>query len=218
MKIISTFLYFILILIIPFAQASGVSIGGTRFIYEINKREINIPIFNGDKEKPYLIKSWVSSFDNNTKSPFIAMPPLFRIEPNSHGSARISYIGEPLGANQEKLYLLNIKAIPPKEGNAENELQIIINSQFKLFLRSQDMVPIDFEQVKIVKKSDGIMINNQTPYHLSIKKILIDGKKAKGIGIVYPFKNDYILKIKTTDKNLIEVKFINDYGAIVVKK
>ncbi|MEX5996752.1 hypothetical protein [Providencia hangzhouensis] len=35
------------------SQASGISVGGTRFVYEENKREIDIPIFNSDKEKPF---------------------------------------------------------------------------------------------------------------------------------------------------------------------
>ncbi|MEX5987863.1 hypothetical protein [Providencia hangzhouensis] len=38
------------------SQASGISVGGTRFVYEENKREIDIPIFNSDKEKPFLIQ------------------------------------------------------------------------------------------------------------------------------------------------------------------
>ncbi|WP_265524926.1 fimbrial biogenesis chaperone, partial [Providencia rustigianii] len=57
--------------------ASGISIGGTRFVYVDNKREITIPILNSNKEKPFLIQSWVTGFENDIKSPFIATPPLF---------------------------------------------------------------------------------------------------------------------------------------------
>ncbi|MEX6185948.1 molecular chaperone [Providencia hangzhouensis] len=49
------------------SQASGISVGGTRFVYEENKREIDIPIFNSDKEKPFLIQSWVSPFGGEGK-------------------------------------------------------------------------------------------------------------------------------------------------------
>ncbi|OAT54398.1 fimbrial biogenesis chaperone [Providencia heimbachae] len=210
--------FFLLLFFSNLSHASGISVGGTRFVYEENKREIDIPIFNGDKEKPFLIQSWVSPFEGEGKAPFIATPPLFRIEPDSNGSARISFIGEPMGSNQEKLYLLNIKSIPPKDDSIENELQIIINSQFKLFLRSKDIESFDFEKVQLVKNENGIMINNQTPYHLSIKDILIDGKSVKGIGLIYPHKNDYILKRNTNNDNSIVVQFINDYGAIIEKK
>ena len=102
---------FLLFSISHFASAAGVSVGGTRFIYQENKREIDIPIFNSDKEKPFLIQTWVSPFEGEGKTPFIATPPLFRIEPDSNAAARISYVGEPIGSNQEKLYLLNVKSI-----------------------------------------------------------------------------------------------------------
>lgn len=200
------------------SHAAGISVGGTRFVYEENKREIDIPIFNSDKEKPFLIQSWVSPFEGEGKAPFIATPPLFRIEPDKNGSARISYIGEPLGSNTEKLYLLNIKSIPPKDNGIENELQIIINSQFKLFLRSKDIEPFDFDKVLLVVKSDGIMINNQTPYHLSIKNILVNDNVVEGKNLIYPFENDYILKKNINTNNSVTVQFINDYGAIIEKK
>ncbi|MEX6247364.1 molecular chaperone [Providencia hangzhouensis] len=188
------------------------------FVYEENKREIDIPIFNSDKEKPFLIQSWVLPFGGEGKAPFIAIPPLFRIEPDTNGSARISYIGEPIGSNTEQIYLLNIKSIPPKNNSIENELQIIINSQFKLFLRSKDIEPFDVKKIFLVEKPDGIMIDNQTPYHLSIKNILDNGRVIDGAILIYPFKNDYIIKKKINNGDSIVVQFINDYGAIIEKK
>ncbi|WP_262416982.1 hypothetical protein [Providencia rettgeri] len=69
-----------------------------------------------------------------------------------------------------------------------------------------------------MKKSDGVMIDNQTPYHLSIKNILINDKVIDGASLIYPFKNDYILKKKINNGDSIVVQFINDYGAIIEKK
>lgn len=89
---LTLFFYFSLITV---CHAAGISVGGTRFVYNDNAREISIPVLNTDKEKPYLIQSWVSAFQGNDKTPFIATPPLFRIEPDSTGTARISYTGAP---------------------------------------------------------------------------------------------------------------------------
>ena len=119
--------------LITVCHAAGISVGGTRFVYNDNAREISIPVLNTDKDKPYLIQSWVSAFQGNDKAPFIATPPLFRIEPDSTGTARISYTGDPLNSNTEVVYWLNIKSIPPVEKSPENQLQLVINSQFKLF-------------------------------------------------------------------------------------
>lgn len=200
------------------SSASGISVGGTRFVYMDNKREISVPIFNSNEKKPFLIQSWVTGFNEEIKAPFIATPALFRVEPNSYGAARIAYLGQPLSSNQEKIFLLNIKSIPPKDESIENELQIIINSQFKLFLRSNDIEPMNFENVKLTKEHDGIKLSNKTPYHLSIKSILINGESIKGTKMVYPWADDYILKASMEKGHVVTVEFINDYGAIVEKK
>lgn len=203
---------------VSLASASGISVGGTRFVYMDNKREISIPIFNSNEKKPFLIQSWVTGFNEDIKAPFIATPALFRVEPNSYGAARIAYLGQSLSSNQEKIFLLNIKSIPPKDESIENELQIIINSQFKLFLRSNDIEPLNFENIILTKENDGVKINNKTPYHLSIKSILINGESIKGTKMVYPWVDNYILKRRMDKGHVVTVEFINDYGAIMEKK
>jgi fimbrial chaperone protein len=217
MKIIYSVVLFFFCFV-SLASASGISVGGTRFVYMDNKREISIPIFNSNEKKPFLIQSWVTGFNEDIKAPFIATPALFRVEPNSYGAARIAYLGQPLSSNQEKIFLLNIKSIPPKDENIENELQIIINSQFKLFLRSNDIEPLNFENIILTKENDGVKINNKTPYHLSIKSILINGESIKGTKMVYPWVDNYILKRRMDKGHVVTVEFINDYGAIVEKK
>ncbi|MTC60937.1 fimbria/pilus periplasmic chaperone [Providencia rustigianii] len=197
--------------------ASGISIGGTRFVYVDNKREITIPILNSNKEKPFLIQSWVTGFENETKAPFIATPPLFRVEPDSHGTARIAYMGMPLSSNEEKLYLLNIKSIPPKRDDIENELQIIINSQFKLFLRSKDIQPLNFDDVNIIRKKNRLWIKNNTPYHLSIKSVFIDSHIIQTSKMVYPWEEKQISNKNIGTEQSVTVEFINDYGAIIEK-
>ncbi|HCH51883.1 MAG TPA: molecular chaperone [Proteus sp.] len=207
------FLFFSLITV---SHAAGISVGGTRFVYNDSKREISIPIMNTDKEKPYLIQSWVSAYQGTEKSPFIATPPLFRIEPDSTGTARISYTGEPLGSNQEVVYWLNIKSIPPVEKSPENQLQLVINSQFKLFLRSNDIEPMDFNNVKLSQKSQGLVINNDTPYHLTIKHILIGDKRYPFDDFINPHQETVLLKESNIHQK-VTVQFINDYGATVDK-
>jgi len=58
---------------------AGIVIGGTRLIYEGNKKEASITINNPDK-LPYLIQSWIdgellSGQSKADKAPFIATPP-----------------------------------------------------------------------------------------------------------------------------------------------
>lgn len=207
---------FLLFSLITVSHAAGVSVGGTRFVYNDNAREISIPILNTYKEKPYLIQSWVSAFQGTEKTPFIATPPLFRIEPDGTGTARISYTGEPLNANTEVVYWLNIKSIPPVEKSPENQLQLVINSQFKLFLRSHDIEPLNFNNVELSKQSQGLVLNNKTPYHLTIKHIFIDDKRYPYDPLINPHQEVVLLKESPISQK-VTVQFINDYGATVDK-
>lgn len=202
--------------LITVCHAAGISVGGTRFVYNDNAREISIPVLNTDKDKPYLIQSWVSAFQGNDKAPFIATPPLFRIEPDSTGTARISYTGEPLNSNTEVVYWLNIKSIPPVEKSPENQLQLVINSQFKLFLRAHDIEPLNFNNVELSKQNQGLVLKNNTPYHLTIKHIFIDDKRYPYDPLIQPHQ-EVILLEKTPTYHKVKVQFINDYGATVDK-
>lgn len=207
---------FLLFSLITVSHAGGISVGGTRFVYNDNKREISVPIMNTDKEKPYLIQSWVSAYKGTEKTPFIATPPLFRIEPDSTGTARISYTGEPLASNQEVVYWLNIKSIPPVEKSPENQLQLVINSQFKLFLRASDIEPLNFNNVKLSKQAQGVVINNNTPYHLTIKHILVGDKRYPFDDFIEPHQEVIVVKENNIHQK-VTVQFINDYGATVDK-
>lgn len=61
---------------------AGVIVGGTRVVYNSEKREASISVKNPEKSIPYLIQSWVESENGSTamKAPFIITPPLFRLD------------------------------------------------------------------------------------------------------------------------------------------
>lgn len=202
---------------ITLSQAAGISVGGTRFVYNEGAREISIPVRNTDKSQPFLIQSWVAPFEGNEKPPFIATPPLFRLEADSTSNARISYTGPQLGSNQEVVYWLNVKSIPPKQQTTQNQLQIVVNSQFKLFLRSKDIEPFDFDKVTISKQAQGLVLNNNTPYHLTIKYILVGEKRIPFEDLINPHQEITILKESNINQKVI-VRFINDYGASIDKE
>ncbi|MTB44375.1 molecular chaperone, partial [Providencia sp. wls1950] len=84
--------------------------------------------------------------------------------------------------------------------------------------RSNDIEPLNFDNIILTKEHNGIKIKNKTPYHLSIKSILINGESIKGMKMIYPWVDDYIFKDKIDKGHVVTVEFINDYGAIVEKK
>ncbi|MEQ5665828.1 molecular chaperone [Providencia alcalifaciens] len=115
---------------------ASVVLGGTRVIYEGNKKEASISVRNDDKT-PFLVQSWVNNFDNSEKQkiPFTVTPPLFRIEPESANAIRIVLTDPKLPSDKESIYWLNVKSIPPSDPNATNNLTISINNKIKLIYR-----------------------------------------------------------------------------------
>ena len=63
-------------------ESGGVTIGGTRLIFDGGKKEASLSVSNSDTG-PYLIQSWVEPNNNDpARPPFIITPPLFRLDGN----------------------------------------------------------------------------------------------------------------------------------------
>ena len=106
-------------------ESGGVTIGGTRLIFDGGKKEASLSVSNSDTG-PYLIQSWVEPNNNDpARPPFIITPPLFRLDGNQQNLLRIVNTGGQLPTDRESLYWLNVKAIPTNTApeNA-NTLQI----------------------------------------------------------------------------------------------
>ena len=123
---------------------ASVVLGGTRVIYEGDKKEATISVRNNEKT-PYLVQSWIENFDNNdsAKLPFSVTPPLFRIEAESANAVRIVLTDPRLPTNKESVYWLNVKSIPPTDPNAVNNLTISINNKIKLIYRPESLSKLD---------------------------------------------------------------------------
>ena len=74
------------------AQA-GIVIGGTRVIYDGDKKETAASVRNPEKSGVYLVQSWVDSGEQGGNTPVIVTPPLFRINPDDSNMLRIVRTG-----------------------------------------------------------------------------------------------------------------------------
>ncbi|MDI5816998.1 molecular chaperone, partial [Salmonella enterica subsp. enterica serovar Cerro] len=118
---------------------AGVIIGGTRIIYNGDKKETSISVKNPDQSS-YLIQSWSDAGEKSSdKSPFMVTPPLFRLGAGQENNLRILRTGGNLPEDRESLYWMNIKSIPStteKQDNV-NTLQIAVKTRIKLIYRPQ---------------------------------------------------------------------------------
>lgn len=198
------------------AANAGVIIGGTRVVYDGNKKEASIDVNNPDKT-PYLIQSWVETLNGGAeKAPFIITPPLYRLDGGQQNIERVVVTGN-LPQDKESLYWLNIKAIPsaPKK---DNTLQIAIKTRIKLIyrpagLKSQQPQELS-HQLTWRRNGNQLQVTNPTSYVINFNEISLGGKKIENVSYVLPGESMNFMLPAGANSTSINYKVINDYGAV----
>ncbi|MEQ5117327.1 fimbria/pilus periplasmic chaperone [Morganella morganii] len=213
---LSSFL-FSLILVSSFVHAGGVTVGGTRIIYNGEKKEASLNITSTDIN-PYLIQSWVEpTQDSSQKSPFIITPPLFRIENNEQNVLRVVRTGGNLPEDRESLYWINVKAIPAgNKGDGNNSLQIAINTRIKLIYRPEMLTdsPENMAKNLMWNQSGNLLtVTNPTPYIMNFQSVNVGEYKIKDATYVMPM-SEATFTVPDGISGVISWRIINDYGGI----
>lgn len=198
------------------AANAGVIIGGTRVVYDGNKKEASIDVNNPDKT-PYLIQSWVETLNGGAeKAPFIITPPLYRLDGGQQNIERVVVTGN-MPQDKESLYWLNIKAIPsaPKK---DNTLQIAIKTRIKLIyrpagLKSQQPQELS-RQLTWRRNGNQLQVTNPTSYVINFNEISLGGKKIENVSYVLPGESMNFTLPAGANSTSINYKVINDYGAV----
>jgi chaperone protein EcpD len=220
------------------AQA-GVVIGGTRQIYPAQSREITIQLTNDDKKLPRLVQVWLDSGNEKltpeqSDVPFTITPPVFRMEPGKSQSLRMVYTKEPLPADKESAFWLNVLEVPPKLENGENQLRFGFRIRTKVFFRPQGLpgTPQDAAaqlRWSLLKTDQGsvLEVRNPTPYYVSFQDVALalgaqsDARlnHSDQYEMVAPGGSQrYLLKDKIGALPAgahVQFSMINDYGAFV---
>jgi P pilus assembly chaperone PapD len=196
------------------AAQAGVIIGGTRVIYDGNKKEASISVNNPDST-PYLIQSWIETQNGGAeKAPFIITPPLYRLDKDQQNVERIIMAGA-LPQDKESLYWLNIKAIPsaPK---TENSLQIAVKTRIKLIYRPAALkgtLPESVaDKLSWSRSGDKLQVTNPTSYVMNFNKITVAGKALEDVTYVMPGASAQFALPKGVSGGALTFAIINDYG------
>lgn len=196
------------------AANAGVIIGGTRVIYDGNKKEASISVNNPDAT-PYLIQSWVETQNGGAeKAPFIITPPLYRLDKDQQNIERIMLAGA-LPQDKESLYWLNIKAIPsaPKK---DNTLQIAVKTRIKLIYRPANLKGVTPEELveKLVwsRSGDRLSVRNPTPYVMNFNQISVNGKALENVTYALPGTTAQFVLPTGISGGTLTFTVINDYG------
>lgn len=199
------------------AQTGGVTVGGTRLIYNGGKKEASLSVTNTDSQ-PYLIQSWVETLNDGTeKAPFIITPPLFRLDGGQKNILRIVRTGGTFSDNKESMYWINIKSIPSgKKQDNTNTLQIAVRTRIKLIYRPDKLngTPEDVaSKLTWTKSGNSITVNNPTPFIMNFNQVKIGNHLVKDATFVMPMSNA-TFTTPPDASGTVSWKLISDYGGI----
>ncbi|MFC5429587.1 molecular chaperone [Paraburkholderia denitrificans] len=207
----------------------------TRVIYDGSASERTLRLTNRD-ETPSVMQVWVDTGDaastpSTANAPFVASPPVFRIEPNSGHSVRLVFVGEGLPKDRETLFYLNTLQIPAVSASVadRNRMTMLLRNRVKLFYRpaeiegdpAQAIDTLGFHINTGKAGSEKIVADNGSGYYVS----LVEGKLKCGSHTA-TFEPDMIAPYSSHEWSVkgtcplngeivhVSVRYIDDYGAV----
>lgn len=154
---------------------AGVMLGGTRIVFDGNKRDASISVGNTTAQ-PYAVQTWINTEadDNSTATPFVATPPLFRLDPRKEQMVRIQKVPGTLPEDRESVFYFNAQEIPVAGKAGENTLKIAMRTRIKLFYRPAGLQGNPLEALPQLRWSlaqeqgkSVLVVNNPSAFHVS---------------------------------------------------
>ncbi|MFK3843843.1 MULTISPECIES: fimbria/pilus periplasmic chaperone [Serratia] len=202
---------------------AAIALDRTRVIFDGGQNSLSLNISNQNKQLPYLAQGWIEDEKGNKiQSPLTVLPPVQRIEPGKPSQVKIQALpaAKLLPQDRETVYYFNLREIPPKSSKP-NTLQIALQTRIKLFYRPSS-IEMDKssappqEQLTLSKQGDKYVVNNPTPYYVTI----VDAGSKKDVPgvkgfepMMVPPKSSLPLTVGVAAVGGSPVlTYVNDYG------
>lgn len=213
---------------VPTSQAA-LSINGTRVVFAGDQRSVALVVSN-PSQQTYAVQTWVNTErdDTTTAVPFIASPPLFRLDPGKEQQVQINRLPNDLPQDRESLFFFNVQEIPQAETQEANVLSIALRTRIKLFHRPVGLKENPRQRLQdlqwSIRQIDGqahLAVHNPTPFHVSFLRIEVKGNGQQQIfnspAMAYPLSSQsYKLDgIKPVAGLQVSFSAVDDYGARV---
>ena len=227
-KSVSRFLLAGIVLLSSGIASAGITLGGTRIVYQEKLKETSIMVKN-DGEKDIMVQSWIEpdpAFPEQDV-PFALTPALSRLAGKKQQSLRVFYAGKGLPSGKESVFWLSVQEIPQKS-ETDNTLQIAIRQRIKIFYRPEGLSGSVEESSKQLKwkmineaGKSWLVASNQSPFYVSFGEVSITqaGKRypvsAKMVapGETSKFLIDVASALPAQGVSRVDYVTINDYGA-----
>jgi len=204
-----------------FSVFAVVNVDKTRVIFNQSDQAQSINLINSG-ESATLLQLWTDEGDMTLSpdasiTPVVVLPPVIKMFPGEMRSIRLLLSSrQPLPADKESLYWLNIYQIPAlkKEVNvAERKVILPLRIRMKIFVRPAGLKApqvTDPEKIRFKATGNTLTITNPSPWYMSmnvnaggkswVKNISLaplssaqinnDGQKKKGDTVTYEVMND----------------------------
>lgn len=199
------------------------TLSGTRFIYEEGKRNISFDVTN-TADNAYGGQVWIDNQSQASGVYMVPTPPFFKLMPKQKQIVRIARTdgGNPLPADRESLFWLNVQEIPPKpEKTDEPVLSIALATRVKLIYRPKSLVQgrkNAEKKVEVIQKGGTSYLKNPTPYYFAVTKVKVNGQPVRlskeedmAVSMLAPFSEQAVRGIPAGAKS-VTIEAINDWG------
>lgn len=212
-------------LMIAQQASAAIALDRTRVVYNGDEKSVSLNLSNENKNLPYLAQAWMEDAQGNKiTSPFTVLPPVQRVEPGARTQVKVQAApaANALAQDRETLFYFNLREIPPRS-NKPNTLQIALQTRIKMFYRPAG-IALDkteaaggewLEKLTLTKNGDQFMVNNPTPYFVTIVE---GGPSVKGTPVgfepvmVAPKSAAAIKASAAAFGNNPVFSYVNDYG------
>ena len=228
--------HFLILLLLPSSAMAATYINYTRVIINEKDRESTFTVYN-EGLRPVLLQLWTEKESllerpEEIKTPFMILPPIFRLESNTSRTVRIQFVGDrhALPGDRESLFWLNTLEVPPvaDDKHGSGALQIAFRTRVKLFWRPQALAENTLEdsvkKIEITASDCGgnrcLLVKNNSPLHVTLMDLTLnDGTEIKQLpddGLLAPLSTKTVLLSKrATGSSIVKTfSWIDDYGVV----
>lgn len=204
---------------------AAIALDRTRVIFNGADKSVSLNISNQNKELPYLAQGWMENEQGEKiENPLVILPPIQRVEPGDKSQIKVQSLPDiaSLPQDRESVFYFNLREIPPRS-DKPNVLQIALQTRIKLFYRPKaiyatqtDLANPWQEKITLTKQGDNYIVNNPTPYFVTIVDGLtgLKGESLEGFTpLMIAPKAQGTLNLKASAFGASPVlSYINDYG------
>ncbi|CCK11939.1 Periplasmic fimbrial chaperone [Cronobacter sakazakii 680] len=201
---------------------AAIALDRTRVVYNGEEKSISLGISNENKNLPYLAQAWIEdAHGNKITSPLNALPPVQRVEAGAKSQVKVqaSPAIASLPQDRETLFLFqpaNSAAQQTEHAancSADPHQTVLPSESYRA--RNAGGAGRLGGKVTLTRQGDKFMVNNPTPYFLTIVEGAT-GVKGKTVGfepvMVSPKSSATIEASAAAFGNNPVLTYVNDYG------